>query len=239
MQELRPNGERAKKAILWIKLLTATRILLLLVHVLNLYFNPNVFKFLIRPDFFLYLNPIVKETLEVIYLFFNIISISYFIMWFRRAYYNLHFLVSNLAYKENWAAAAWFIPGLNFYRPFEIMKEIFSATCFLFKGKVNEIQVNKMLNTSLVNLWFLFFLLDTFIIEFFWTLASFLDRMHYFPVNNTVLIFIYIFFKLIFVSFSTYFTIKVVKNYSYVETYFVNLKNDIQMRIDSIGQKNN
>jgi hypothetical protein len=58
----------------------------------------------------------------------HILVIVYFIMWFRRAYYNLHAAGCYLRFTEGWAAGAWFVPFLNLVRPFQIMKEIWDKT---------------------------------------------------------------------------------------------------------------
>jgi hypothetical protein len=51
------------------------------------------------------------------------------IMWLRRAYYNLHQLPSiNPEYSDGWAAGAWFVPFLNFVRPYTITKEVWRDT---------------------------------------------------------------------------------------------------------------
>ena len=58
-----------------------------------------------------------------------IVCVVLFIMWFRRAYFNL--AMSSRAYTEfgeGWAAGAWFVPFINFVRPFTIMKEIWVKT---------------------------------------------------------------------------------------------------------------
>ena len=58
-----------------------------------------------------------------------IVCIVLFIMWFRRAYYNL--VLSGKVYTEfgeGWAAGAWFVPFINLVRPFTIMKEIWVKT---------------------------------------------------------------------------------------------------------------
>lgn len=51
-----------------------------------------------------------------------------FIMWFRRAYYNLHQALTHLSFSEGWAAGAWFVPFLNLGRPYVIMKEMVYET---------------------------------------------------------------------------------------------------------------
>lgn len=54
-----------------------------------------------------------------------IISAVTFIMWFRRAYYNMHERNARVSYSEGWAAGAWFVPILNLFRPVQIMSELF------------------------------------------------------------------------------------------------------------------
>lgn len=52
-----------------------------------------------------------------------------FIMWFRRAYHNLHKAqVTGLSYSEGWAAGAWFVPFLCWIWPYQIMQDIYTAT---------------------------------------------------------------------------------------------------------------
>jgi len=59
----------------------------------------------------------------------TIICGIHFIMWFRRAYYNLHFIcVGGLRYTEGWAAGAWFVPFMNLYAPVKIMHDIWAET---------------------------------------------------------------------------------------------------------------
>ncbi len=59
----------------------------------------------------------------------NIVTIVYFIRWFRRAYYNLHSINSSeVSQTEGWAAGAWFVPFMNLVRPYQIMREIWTGT---------------------------------------------------------------------------------------------------------------
>lgn len=48
-----------------------------------------------------------------------------FIMWFRRAYYNQEVKFEYMNSSNGWTSAAWFVPILNLYKPFQLMKEIF------------------------------------------------------------------------------------------------------------------
>jgi len=58
-----------------------------------------------------------------------ILAAIFFILWFRRAYYNLHAVAPGQAsFGEGWAAGAWFVPILNLFRPYQIMKEIWEGS---------------------------------------------------------------------------------------------------------------
>ena len=59
----------------------------------------------------------------------SILSVVFFIYWFRRAYANLHRSgLTYLKYEESMALWAWFIPILNWFRPVKIMNEIWTET---------------------------------------------------------------------------------------------------------------
>ena len=58
-------------------------------------------------------NDTRESFLGIIYLIAYIISGITFIMWFRRAYFNLHQKVSWLNHSEGWAAGCWFVPIVN------------------------------------------------------------------------------------------------------------------------------
>ena len=100
----------------------------------------------------------------VTYLF----SIIYFIKWFRRSYFNIRFFTkSDTRYKNGWAAACWFVPIINFYRPFLIMREIWGKTQDML---VKETKWNKNKKAYIVTIWWVLWLLATvfgkFIIHF-------------------------------------------------------------------------
>lgn len=73
-------------------------------------------------------NDLRQKIVGIAQLGIHIITIVYFIMWFRRAYFNLHSLNFYLRYSEGWAAGAWFVPFMNLHAPFKIMKEIWDNT---------------------------------------------------------------------------------------------------------------
>ena len=51
-----------------------------------------------------------------------------FIRWLRRAYWNLHALGRPVEHSEGWAAGAWFVPFLNMFRPYSIVREVWRQT---------------------------------------------------------------------------------------------------------------
>ncbi len=84
-----------------------------------------------------------------------ILNIVFFIMWFRRAYNNLHALQNNYATMgEGWAAGAWFVPFLNLVRPYQIMNEIWQGTQKALTHKLGEPRSN-----SLIGFWWALYLI--------------------------------------------------------------------------------
>jgi hypothetical protein len=55
----------------------------------------------------------------------SILTILFFLIWFWRTYANFHVLHFEKAkFDKIWAIVGWFLPFLNFYIPFAIMREI-------------------------------------------------------------------------------------------------------------------
>lgn len=85
----------------------------------------------------------------------TLLSIFFFIRWFRRAYFNLHQLNEpSLGRSEGWAAGAWFVPVLNFFLPYRIGREIWDYTQRSIPGKTDY------RSSSLVGWWWFGFLLS-------------------------------------------------------------------------------
>jgi hypothetical protein len=73
-------------------------------------------------------NDFREQVIAILHLLAYLVSGITFIMWFRRAYFNLHLNVKHLEFSEGWAAGSWFVPILNLYRPLQIMKELYFET---------------------------------------------------------------------------------------------------------------
>ncbi|MBC6609360.1 DUF4328 domain-containing protein [Hymenobacter sp. BT507] len=110
------NSDRAKQAIM---LLWATAFLLAFFTLLNL---------LVPADAEDDLLAVVQGIVALVLLGLSIITAVYFIRWFRRAYANLKRAGRRIQHDDGWAAGAWFVPFLNLFRPYSIMKEVWNGT---------------------------------------------------------------------------------------------------------------
>lgn len=132
---LRPNFDRAKTAILLIYIMLGLQI----VYAFSNYFQyellSNIEKGIVSYED-AQANDTRQQFIVIIVLVVSIVSAITFIQWFRRAYFNLHTVTENLKFTEGWAAGSWFVPILNLFRPYQIMRELFERS--------NEIISEKM-----------------------------------------------------------------------------------------------
>lgn len=151
MENLRPNEQRGKAALALIWIMLAVE---LLMGVSN-YFEYRLLSSWVDGE------PVSMEAaaandsrqllIAILLIATRIASIVTFILWFRRAYYNLHLRVRNLQNTEGWAAGAWFIPIVNLYMPYQIMKELYVETFALMGNKKGEYPEN--FTTAFVGWW--------------------------------------------------------------------------------------
>lgn len=85
-------------------------------------------------------------------------SITVFISWFYRAYFNLHKLkITGLRYSAGWAIGAWFVPFLNLARPLQIMQEIWNES----QGYISKKDVGYApQSTFILGWWWAFWLIS-------------------------------------------------------------------------------
>lgn len=126
---LRNNQSRAQLARLIFLLLALNALGIVLLSALGLN----------QPDWDSAEAGLGSTFLRALYCLYSFLSLSYIvlvvasyitlIMWVRRAYYNLHQRPDiHPEYSDGWAAGAWFVPFLNFVRPFTIMREVWQDT---------------------------------------------------------------------------------------------------------------
>lgn len=164
MNTLKPNGQRAKNAVtlIWIMLI------LEIVALISGYFQYNLLQTVANGGEITIemanANDTREQIIGILYIVAYIISIITFILWFRRAYYNLHLRVRNLSFSEGWAAGGWFVPILSLFRPYQIMRELYIETKALLIKK--GITFNLNLSTSLLGSWWSFWILNNLIGQF-------------------------------------------------------------------------
>lgn len=128
MEPLRPNGQRAKIAILFIWICTGLEV----ISLVSGYFQYQLLQGVNNGGELSPATASANDTREQIIAFAllaaSIVSIVTFIQWFRRAYFNLHQRIDGLAYSEGWAAGSWFVPVISLFRPYQIMKELYFQT---------------------------------------------------------------------------------------------------------------
>ena len=148
---LKTNQKRSQIAItlIWI---------CLIVNLISLFSSYLQYQLLIQlskgseiANYKLEQNDSREQLVGVVTLIVSIISAVTFIQWFRRAYFNLHSLVPNLTYSEGWAAGSWFVPVIGFFRPYQIMVELYNKTIArLVERKLFE---NQSFDLSFVKVW--------------------------------------------------------------------------------------
>ncbi len=206
---LKNNRQRAKQllSILWIIL--GIQILMLSSRILKLILLDTV-------NDGGNITAIAAKSSDILELVFGImhlvayaISVVLFILWFRRAYYNLHQKVQNLAYSDIWAGIGWFIPILNLFIPVRIMNELYVETKHYLKNK-GLLPDEKSLSTDKLWIWWILWL----------SAGIYLNYVSKYTVNNiedmimqTELFLVGDIFRISL----TWVTINVVKEYSKVE----------------------
>lgn len=75
-----------------------------------------------------------EAIVNLLYVFFFLLSAIFFILWFRRAFYNLHQMMDNLETRESAAAYSWFIPIYNLFKPYSIMKDLYKYTARILEN---------------------------------------------------------------------------------------------------------
>jgi hypothetical protein len=156
-----------------------------------------------------------EQLVGIVTLIVSIISAVAFIQWFRRAYFNLHSLVPNLTYTEGWAAGSWFVPVIGFFRPYQIMVELYNKTIArLVERKLFE---NQSFDLSFVKVWWALWIIVSIIgrvVYKYISEAQTLDKFIDCTIFSMVESILYIPLSLI--------TIKVIKVYSNFENILFN-----------------
>ena len=155
---LRPNKQRGKNLSisLWLSLGASALViisLLLTFFILSRGFSGYDAHFELFETYYMFSTIAGIFTVAV-----NIVNIVFWILWMRRAFFNLHALgVPKLQYSEGMAAGGWFIPFFGLWIPAQIMNSVWKHTQELVIDNKRLVK-----NGAAVGIWWTLFLLDRF-----------------------------------------------------------------------------
>lgn len=137
MHQLLPNHERARNLLIAFRALAAA-IVVLIISIVNAYkcaSGATESSFESEEEFMPW--QIFLSISAIIYGVLLIVCVVLFCMWFRRAYANLGRLGNDVfpSYSDHWAVTGWFVPIINLFRPYQIMREIWNETQWNIPGK--------------------------------------------------------------------------------------------------------
>ena len=225
MEKLKPNGQRAKNAIILIWVVLVLEIIMLI----SSYFQYDLLQIaknggeisMEAAD----ANDTREQIIGIIYLIAFVISGVTFIQWFRRAYFNLHLKINNLSHTEGWAAGSWFVPIINLYRPYQIMKELYQET----KGIVTRkgLILSKEYSISYLGWWWTLWITNSIIGQIIYRYPSeTIDELIGVTVISMIGSIMGIPLALI--------TVKVIKDYSDIEPLLNEINDEEEMTTDTI-----
>ncbi|HRI61468.1 MAG TPA: DUF4328 domain-containing protein [Saprospiraceae bacterium] len=149
MYEILPNQERAR----WVVIMLYINIVVTLVFAGSQWWQAGLVEAGDLTTEIAGQSDMIVGLSALVFLAVLIACAVVFILWFRRAYANLHRIEAGnsiLSYTEGWAAGAWFVPFINLVRPYTIMKEIWNETQSNIPGKIER---EGLQETSLVGWW--------------------------------------------------------------------------------------
>lgn len=82
-----------------------------------------------------------------------------FLLWFRRAYYNLQQRTGNASFTDGWAVGSWFVPILCLFRPYQIMRELYQDSRMLLTKTGHEFP----LKTTYLGSWWALWIFSNFL----------------------------------------------------------------------------
>ena len=219
MENLRPNKKRAKTAILFIWIEFALIIISLISSLLRYFMLKDIVVGKLVTDKILEENDLRENIIFITQTLVYIVSGIFFIRWFRRAYFNLHLKVSGLNHSEGWAAGYWFVPIANFYRPYQIMKELYIETNEYLKN--NRVEYNNSFSPKTLILWWAYWVISAIFTRIIFQYSKQVDTIYEFILSTQLTIIDCI------VSLPLCFiTIRVIKNYSLMEDELINFKKE-------------
>ncbi|MBN2638370.1 MAG: DUF4328 domain-containing protein [Bacteroidales bacterium] len=150
MTELKSSKKRARTAILMIWVVLINRLIFIPFAFLQFVFIFGLYQGVDYEKLY-YFNLISTLIINSSLLLTWIISAITFILWFQRAYANLHRKINYLNYEPYWASLGWFVPVLNLIRPYQIMNELTTETKDWIEK--HHLNVTEKYNTKYPAIW--------------------------------------------------------------------------------------
>lgn len=151
MSSIKPNARRANLAILFVWISAAVAIIALMSSTFKYKLLTAINEGDIYTEGILQSTDLREQIISIAQIIIAIVSAVYFIMWFRRAYFNLSQKSPFLSFTDATAVWGWFVPLFNLYKPYQMMKEMFVQTADLFKHY--DINPRQSLRTGILGLW--------------------------------------------------------------------------------------
>jgi len=161
MHPLKPNAQRAKIAIILIWIVFSLEILALVSGYLQYDLLKTAEAGGSISDGAAASNDLREQIIGLLYLGAYLTSGVTFILWFRRAYFNLHLRAESLSFTEGWAAGCWFVPFINLVRPYRIMQELYQETDRILTLRGLSSPMN--LSTRYLGLWWALWIINNVI----------------------------------------------------------------------------
>ncbi|MCZ8198189.1 MAG: DUF4328 domain-containing protein [Flavobacterium sp.] len=160
---IKPNADRAKYAIIAILVVMCINI----VASVSSYFQWQLLldykNGMALTDELSSANNLRQEIIRFVFLIAFITSIVFFILWFRRAYYNLQVRTGNCRHSDGWAAGSWFVPIICLYRPYQIMKELAEETTSLLSiASGKEVKSD----SDVISIWWVLWIFTNYIVKY-------------------------------------------------------------------------
>jgi hypothetical protein len=218
MNLIRPNEKRARTAILMIWVVLALEIISFLSSYLQYDLLISLSSGSSISNSEINANDIRERIIVILYFGVYLTSCITFIRWFRRAYFNLQLKTDYLSSSDNWVALSWFIPFICLYKPYQIMKEMYTKTNEILFEETNQ---TKAITTSYLGWWWGLWIISNIIgqVVFRTTLNNdSIDSL----TNGTIASMIG---NVIGLPLSLI-TVKVIKDYSDIEHFLIEVKGD-------------
>lgn len=212
MEPLKPNERRGKAAMTLIWIIMAICTIMVAASAIDVFLLIQYSHGLEISEFAINIS---DSTLNIGGYFFiaaYIISAITFILWFRRAYYNLHILIGSTEYGNGWAAGSWFIPIANLFIPYNIMKELYEKTDQYLFVDDNEDYTENRLTTKYIGRWWALWIISNISFRIINKVMEMVQTLDAIIISRTI----YTLSLLLFIILA-FITIIVIKDYAEVE----------------------